>query len=492
MWLISDDPTTQLLHHLGRGEGRVWQSDKSVPRPRIEPRTPAQRSDTLPLDRQVTHLREWKSEEDLYKNLAKDLKDNSKKYVQNKSEDNAKKYVQNKSEDNAKKYVQNKSEDNAKKCAQNKSEDNAKKCAQNQSEDNAKKCAQNRSEEESWLDGWDEDKGNCYYCGTASSSKWHSECRKLFLGGIVAAFSCNFCKMKFKGKRSLTYHKMTHTGDGVICGFCGKLLFGKKSVNYHKQKHTNHRSHKCSICFKAYHSNHYLLEHMNIHTGQTQKYLCHTCGLLCSKTRYYTHIRMHSNVKDYICDKCGKSFTRYNKLNSHLISHSSDINYNCAVCNKGTKTRTLLMHHIKTKHPQTMGLPETLGWPQKFPCSICNKKLSSKNTLTMHMQMHRGEKNHQCKICSKRLSTKTGLNMHMQMHKGEKNHQCTICGKKFLHKLYLMKHSISHTRERNYKCDLCDKTYMYPNDLAKHKLSVHSKKKTKKKNKHCSLASLKL
>nr|CAD7406550.1 unnamed protein product [Timema cristinae] len=385
-----------------------------------------------------------KSEEDLHKNLAKDIQDNSKR------------------------------------CVQNQSEDNAKKCAQNQSEDNSKKCMRNQSEEESCLDGWDEDEGNCYYCGTASSSKWHSECRKLFFGGIVAAFSCNFCKMKFKGKRSLTYHKMTHTGDGVICGFCGKLLFGKKSVNYHKQKHTSHRSHKCSICFKAYHSNRYLLQHMNIHTGQTQKYLCHTCGLFCSKTRYYTHIRMHSNVKNYICDKCGKSFTRYNELNSHLISHSSDINYNCAVCNKGTKTRTMLMHHIKTKHPQTMGLPETLGWPQKFPCSICNKKLSCKNTLTMHMQMHRGEKNYQCTICSKRLSTKTGLNMHIKIHKGEKNYQCTICSKKFLHKPYLMKHSISHTRERNYKCDLCDKTYMYPNDLAKHKSSVHSKKKTKK------------
>nr|CAD7397183.1 unnamed protein product [Timema cristinae] len=34
------------------GEGRVWKSDKSVPGPRIEPRPPVQKSDTLPLDHQ--------------------------------------------------------------------------------------------------------------------------------------------------------------------------------------------------------------------------------------------------------------------------------------------------------------------------------------------------------------------------------------------------------------------------------------------------------
>nr|CAD7433408.1 unnamed protein product [Timema monikensis] len=40
-----------MQYHLVRGEGRVWQSDKSVPGPRIEPRTPS----TLPLDRQLAN-----------------------------------------------------------------------------------------------------------------------------------------------------------------------------------------------------------------------------------------------------------------------------------------------------------------------------------------------------------------------------------------------------------------------------------------------------
>nr|CAD7403469.1 unnamed protein product [Timema cristinae] len=38
------------------GVGRVWKSDKSVPGPRIEPRPPALKSNTLPLDHQVTRL----------------------------------------------------------------------------------------------------------------------------------------------------------------------------------------------------------------------------------------------------------------------------------------------------------------------------------------------------------------------------------------------------------------------------------------------------
>ncbi|CAG2054490.1 unnamed protein product [Timema podura] len=355
-------------------------------------------------------------------------------------------------------------------------QDNVKKCAQNQSEKAVQGVAKIVHEDST---NKDEVESNCYYCGDPSSSKWHSECHKIFLSGNVAAFSCNICKKKFKGKRSLMNHKSTHTGNGVVCEFCGDLLFCKKSIDYHRQKHDNYKSHKCSICFKTYHSNRYLLQHMNIHTGQVRKYLCHICGIFCSKHFIYKHILMHSNIIKYICDICGRAFTRSYDLSTHLISHSSENSYNCAVCNKGTKTKTYLMHHIKTKHPETMGLSETLGSHQKFSCSICNKTLSTKNSLTMHINMHTGEKKYPCKICGKKLGTNSSLNMHKQMHKGEKKFQCATCNKRFLNKWHLTKHSISHTRVRNYKCDLCDKTYMYPYDLSQHKKSFHRKKKTK-------------
>nr|CAD7424758.1 unnamed protein product [Timema monikensis] len=63
------------IDHYSPRQRRVWQSDKSVPGPRIEPRPPEQKSDTLPLDRQVTNQRFEQSSSNVHQTSDKRLTD---------------------------------------------------------------------------------------------------------------------------------------------------------------------------------------------------------------------------------------------------------------------------------------------------------------------------------------------------------------------------------------------------------------------------------
>ncbi|XP_023327404.1 protein tramtrack, beta isoform isoform X3 [Eurytemora carolleeae] len=49
---------------------------------------------------------------------------------------------------------------------------------------------------------------------------------------------------------------------------------------------------------------------------------------------------------------------------------------------------------------------------KKFPCEICNKKYSNKNSLLNHMGIHRGVTH--CDVCNTVFSSKSNLNFHMK------------------------------------------------------------------------------
>ena len=44
---------------------------------------------------------------------------------------------------------------------------------------------------------------------------------------------------------------------------------------------------------------------------------------------------MHENLRPYMCDLCGRSFTNNAGLKEHSISHKIEKNFFCEKCNKG-------------------------------------------------------------------------------------------------------------------------------------------------------------
>lgn len=82
--------------------------------------------------------------------------------------------------------------------------------------------------------------------------------------------------------------------------------------------------------------------------------------------------------------------------------------------------------------------------------------------------------------CNKYLSTKGSLKLHIRTHTGERPFKCPFdnCGKAFAQKIYLINHIRTHTGEKPYKCpyDECNKAFIKPYDLKRH-IRVHTGEK---------------
>ena len=74
-----------------------------------------------------------------------------------------------------------------------------------------------------------------------------------------------------------------------------------------------------------------------------------------------------------ICDKCKKSFTTWKNLKQHIIDIHIGFTRECQVCKKQIKDGGF-RKHMRHFHEN----------PKKYPCSLCEKVLSSKGTLKQH------------------------------------------------------------------------------------------------------------
>ncbi|XP_069673071.1 zinc finger protein 436-like isoform X23 [Periplaneta americana] len=105
-----------------------------------------------------------------------------------------------------------------------------------------------------------------------------------------------------------------------------------------------------------------------------------------------------------------------------------------------------------------------------YKCKICERKLSTKSNLKIHMRIHSDERPYTCHVCGKQFRTPKGLNRHVkEVHDCIKEHNCDICGRSFASKATRDDHRRIHTGERPYVCDKCGKTFKTKASLYIHK-----------------------
>ncbi|XP_059154879.1 zinc finger protein 540-like [Physella acuta] len=211
--------------------------------------------------------------------------------------------------------------------------------------------------------------------------------------------------------------------------------------------HENGKIYKCDMCNQRLVSLDHITQHIKLHTGETQ-----------TESNLSLHSKCHFQEGHYECDVSHKMFVMKTNLIKHTKVHPELKQNKCDLCN--------------TKINFTDKTHKCCDYPEMYSKLSKQKTIIKMHNLTENKNVHSGYKKHECCICHKMFARKFDLNMHMELHRGEKNHQCDT---------HLTRHRKIHSVKKKYECDICHKKFIQSDHLSKQN-KTHSSHKPDKCN----------
>lgn len=184
--------------------------------------------------------------------------------------------------------------------------------------------------------------------------------------GVKKSSICDICSDTFDKRSSLYAHKRTVHGEkGYQCKQCLKYFSRKSRLQDHELQHSGIRQFECPQCDKKY----------------------------ATRSGLRTHMEdVHTDNLPYVCDKCGKGFSKEGKLRYHYAVHIETRDFICDLCNKGFKTQGHLNLHKGTHLPPDKKKKRPPRNRKKTcVCPFCGKVSSSIGVHSMHIRTHTGK-----------------------------------------------------------------------------------------------------
>lgn len=232
----------------------------------------------------------------------------------------------------------------------------------------------------------------------------------------VKDFYC-YCGEVFHSKKKLAWHQETHDPKPKQCLYCNERFVHSASLTRHIRR-SHDRSYlpkyksdvgenvECPLCHGIFLKGS-LRNHMLIHSGM-KPYSCNTCGKKFltkwnMKLHQWTHAARAS--KPHKCKQCKAAFVRLNEFQVHMRAHKNVRPFSCNHCGRQFTHKYNCLRHMREHEASKM-----------FKCEICNKQFHRSYYLKDHMRIHTGVKPYSCHICSKTTATKTNHNKHLKTH----------------------------------------------------------------------------
>lgn len=198
----------------------------------------------------------------------------------------------------------------------------------------------------------------------------------------------------------------------------------------------------------------------------------YSCELCSFKTPIYsrllnTHSKIHYDERNYKCDQCEKAFKNTKQLKNHRRWHR---NHNKSTTSPSAKRESskrtdvsasessgpaLLPPSSSTSISDATQVPVTAA-RNFYRCKDCEAVFSHQKTLRDHLCKNAAAAI-QCEVCDRVLTSRSSIKLHMQSHESSRRFKCNICEYSASDHNAFRRHKMTHDNNaKMYACVHCD------------------------------------